>query len=191
MILTTDDFNTGGRFEGVPSEIAETLLKEVNGKAAQLIDFERQFQAATIEVLPQLAHYDPTVTSTILAGIGSKVLQHFKPENVDGRTFFRDSQGTQQLNERTEPATAGDLFKQFTFSIFKPNGQQAAAPNPGSGNKSQGLDLSGAKDKVEAYALIEKHLESKGIGKSHKDFNSEFTKMREASNTENLPLRKR
>jgi len=189
-ILTKEDFSSGGRFDGVPVEIAEKLVNEVNSTAAQYLEFERQFQQATIEVMPQLAKYDPAITAPILAGIGKKVLERFNVENISGQTFFRDSEGKQQLNDRVEPATAGDLFKRLTLDLFKPDGQ--AATNSSEGKQSQGdkLDLSAAKSRVQVDEIINAELIKRGISKAHPDYNKLYQEAKSTvKNFAELPLK--
>ena len=142
----------------------------------------------------------PAVRDSFIANAKLGILAENKPDWIDngagGKTLiFRDAQGEIKRNSANglNPFTASELFLESIGDVLdqgkKQPGAGSKAPGGGGGGGATTLDLSSAKNQVEADELATTHLMEKGLTRGSADYESEFAAIREENKVSDLPIR--
>jgi hypothetical protein len=112
----------------------------------------------------------------------------------NGKVIFRDSDNNVLYNtaNKNNPFTIQEMFEKNEYlKEIVDTGQKKTGLNSNNykPNEKFTLNLSGAKTRMEADALIEKSLIAKGMTKLDDNWQEEFTKIRQENKVEQLPIR--
>ena len=160
------------------------------------------FQAATAG-LKFKTGITENVQKILLASAKAEVLAKGTPDFIDGENgskilVFRGADGNVLNNpaNNLNPFTVEDLLMQTSIKDVVDTGKQqtgAGTSGPGQqtgGNTGSGvLDLSGAKNQLEADKTIENYLLSSGITRDSAEFADKSLQIRNENNVSQLPLR--
>lgn len=161
------------------------------------------FQAATSN-LKFKSGITENVQKILLASAKAEVLAKGTPDFIDGENgskilVFRGADGNVLNNpaNNLNPFTVKDLIMQTSIKDIVDTGKQqtGAGTNGGSqqtfgGNATQSvLDLSGAKNQLEADKMIENHLLASGITRDSSEFSDKSLQIRNENNVSQLPIR--
>ena len=161
------------------------------------------FQAATAG-LKFKTGITENVQKILLASAKAEVLAKGTPDFIDGENgskilVFRGADGNVLNNpaNNLNPFTAEDLLMQTSIKDVVDTGkQQTGAGTSGSSQQTGGnaghssvLDLSGAKNQLEADKTIENYLLSSGITRDSAEFADKSLQIRNENNVSQLPLR--
>lgn len=160
------------------------------------------FQAATAG-LKFKTGITENVQKILLASAKAEVLAKGTPDFIDGENgskilVFRGADGNVLNNpaNNLNPFTAEDLLMQTSIKDVVDTGkQQPGAGTSGSSQQTGGnaghsiLDLSGAKNQLEADRTIENYLLSSGITRDSTEFADKSLQIRNENNVSQLPLR--
>jgi len=131
----------------------------------------------------------------------NEMLKEYKPDYIESngsqKLIFRNQEGeiVRSKENLNEPATAADLFlKRTVVSDMLDKGREQNGSGSGSGNGSgngqTNLDLSNAKNQVEADDLIRQHiLKNEGIARTDPNFAERHKEIRTENNVANMDVR--
>lgn len=161
------------------------------------IQVETQFEKALAGVKFK-AIYPEAVQSTLLDSAKSAILGKYKPDWVEGTDgkktmVFRDAQGEIVRNKANvlAPYTAKELLMENLKDVLETerkaggNGSEPA----GGKDKIDLVDISGAKNQIEADDLIVKYLMQTGETRGTASFSEKHTQIRKDNGVDKLPVR--
>lgn len=139
------------------------------------------------------------VQKTLLTAAKAEILSKGTPDFIENNgvkvLVLRDANGNILNNpgNNLNPYTIKELLMETSLKdVIDTGRQQTGGGTRGGGAGSQAggaLDLSGAKNQVEAGRIIEAHLLSQGLTRDSAEFDTQFTQLRADNNVGNLPIR--
>ncbi len=189
--LTTQHTELQGKFEAQGTEHTEAL------KQSKVLNEVGRITAG----LKFKSEYTDSVKKVLTDSAVSKVLEANKADFVKGdngveQLVFRDETGEIRRNSENglNPFSLEELLTTELKDVLDQGKQQpGGGTEPPSGGKVDIVDISAAKNQVEADDIIEKYLLQKGFTKTGfadaGKFQEEFTKIRTANKVDQLPLK--
>lgn len=162
------------------------------------VGFELKNASAGVKLKPELPQ---SATGVLMQQAMEKLRTAYKPDYIeDGnggqRLVFRNESGAVMNNPENQlnPYTAAELLTKElkTMGILDEGRQQGGGgTNPpaggGQGGKGTAIDVSGARNQVEATTIITKTLMGQGLTKGSNEFQTQFNQVWGDSNVGELP----
>lgn len=139
-----------------------------------------------------------SIKNVLISNAKTQLMQAYTPDFIDEdgkqKLVFRDKTGIIANNPENvlKPFTAGEMFKNLLKDAIDVGRKQTGAGtggNEGGSGDDDTLDLSAAKNQVDADNLIATHLLKKGLVRHSAAFATEHAKMRKTNNVDKLPVR--
>ena len=158
------------------------------------------FQAATAGIKFKLGITEP-IQKTLLNAAKAEVLAKGTPDFIDDgqggkKLVIRGTDGNILNNPKNNlnPYTMQELVMETSLKdVLDTSRQQSGGGTGGFGSGSGGtggtLDLSGAKNQVEADKVIEAHLLSNGLTRDSQEFANQSLKLRTENDVAKLPIK--
>jgi hypothetical protein len=164
----------------------------------QSIQMDMEFNRGTAD-LKFKPEFPKNIISTLINNAKAKILATYKPDYIDdgngGKVLvFRDDKDVIIRNNSNQlnPYTAGELIAKELAEILdtkKVEGGGGSGGPGGNGKPAETLDLSQAKNQVDADKLITAHIAALGIARGTKEFSDKQTQLRKDNKVADLPMR--
>lgn len=125
--------------------------------------------------------------------VRAKIKEEYVMDTVNNQTVYRDKNGT-LVTSPTDAARAATLTEILTPRVtdlidagHKSTGTGTTGATGATGSTG-GILISGAKTKVEATAMIEKELATKGVARNSKDYQTQLQQAYAENKVSELPL---
>ena len=157
------------------------------------------FQAATTGLKFKAGITEP-IQKTLLNAAKAEVLSKGTPDFIDDgnggkKLVLRGSDGNILNNPKNNlnPYTLQELVMETSLKDVIDTGRKqpggGTGPGAGAGGTNVTLDLSGAKNQIEADKAIESYLLSNGLTRDSQEFANQSMQLRTENNVANLPIR--
>lgn len=158
------------------------------------------FQAATANLKFKGGITEP-IQKTLLNAAKAEILAKGTPDFIDDgqgekKLVIRDADGNILNNPKNNlnPYTIQELVMETSLKDIIDTGRQQTGGGtkgfgPDSNKTSETLDLSGAKNQVEADKVIEAHLLANGLTRDSREFADQSMQLRTENNVQDLPIR--
>ena len=157
------------------------------------------FQAATAGLKFKTGITEP-IQKTLLNAAKAEVLSKGTPDFIDDgnggkKLVLRGADGNILNNPKNNlnPYTLQELVMETSLKDVIDTGRKqpggGTGPGAGAGGANVTLDLSGAKNQIEADKAIESYLLSNGLTRDSQEFANQSMQLRTENNVANLPIR--
>ena len=157
------------------------------------------FQAATAGLKFKTGITEP-IQKTLLNAAKAEVLSKGTPDFIDDgnggkKLVLRGADGNILNNPKNNlnPYTLQELVMETSLKDVIDTGRKqpggGTGPGAGAGGTNVTLDLSGAKNQIEADKAIESYLLSNGLTRDSQEFANQSMQLRTENNVANLPIR--
>ena len=157
------------------------------------------FQAATAGLKFKTGITEP-IQKTLLNAAKAEVLSKGTPDFIDDgnggkKLVLRGADGNILNNPKNNlnPYTLQELVMETSLKDVIDTGRKqpggGTGPGAGAGGTNVTLDLSGAKNQIEAEKAIESYLLSNGLTRDSQEFANQSMQLRTENNVANLPIR--
>lgn len=140
-----------------------------------------------------------SIQKTLLSAAKAEVLAKGNPDFIDDgnggkKLIIRGSDGNILNNPKNNlnPYTIKELVMETSLKDALDTQRTVTGGGTGSGDNGGNntlLDLTGAKNQIEADRIIENYLLTNGITRDSKEFSEQSLKLRNENNVSNLPIR--
>ncbi len=185
-----------GQLQAKETELSKQ--KETYEATLKSTHVDYAFETATTGLKFKSGITEP-VQKTLLTAAKAEILSKGTPDFIENNgvkvLVLRDANGNILNNpgNNLNPYTIKELLMETSLKdVIDTGRQQTGGGTRGGGTGSQtggALDLSGAKNQVEAGRIIEAHLLSQGLTRDSAEFDTQFTQLRADNNVGNLPIR--
>lgn len=180
---------------------ADKELLDTKTKQYEKDTFELKFGFQVNEAEKNLQFIDaiqPSVQKVLINSAKSNILSQYEVDEIDDgkggkKTVFKKD-GVVQNNPDNglNPYSLEELMRrELKDSLKTGDNKKGAGTKGGEGGQggTQTIDISGAKNQVEADELISKQVMSEGITRESDDFQPRFDELRTQNNVSSLPMR--
>lgn len=181
-------------------EAALTAKQAEFDESLKNVHVDYAFQAATSGLKFKTGITEP-IQKTLLNAAKTEILSKGTPDFIDNASgskilVFRGTDGNILNNPKNNlnPYTVQELVMETSLKdVIDTGRQQTGGGTSGNGASGNGgtnlLDLSGAKNQVEADNLIVRHLLSEGLTRDSLEFGDKLVEIRNENHVADLPLR--